>query len=64
MFGMALFSVVVGLTSLPVNAKEFPKVTNYPASFRYTLKMRVAAGLPQPALNNSGPPAVTERPGP
>jgi hypothetical protein len=30
----------------------------------YTLKMRAAAGLPQPALNNSDLPAVTERPGP
>ena len=30
----------------------------------YTLKIRSAAGLPQPPLNNSGQPAVTERPGP
>lgn len=30
----------------------------------YTLKIRAAAGLPQPPLNNGDVPAVTERPGP
>lgn len=30
----------------------------------YTLKIRAAAGLPQPPLNNGELPAVTERPGP
>ena len=28
-------------TFRPVNAKEFPKVENYPAQFRYTLKLRL-----------------------
>lgn len=30
----------------PVTAKEFPKVADYPATFRYTLKIRVASTEP------------------
>ncbi len=30
----------------PVNAKEFPGVTNYPARFRHTLKLRLASDRP------------------
>ncbi|MBI5386528.1 MAG: hypothetical protein HZA90_17805 [Verrucomicrobia bacterium] len=38
-------------TFRPVNAKEFPKVENYPATFRYTLKVRVASDAPRPAVS-------------
>ena len=41
----------VAFTFRPVNAKEFPKVNDYPAPFRYTLKMRVSAPAPLPALD-------------
>lgn len=34
----------------PVNAKEFPKLSNYAARFRYTLKLRVTADRPLPRL--------------
>ncbi len=36
----------------PVNAREFPNLKDYPAAFRYTLKLRVNsdAGLPKVAL--------------
>ncbi|MBN2505155.1 MAG: hypothetical protein JXQ71_00530 [Verrucomicrobia bacterium] len=34
----------------PVNAKEFPKLREYPAAFRYTLKLRVASDRPLPVL--------------
>ena len=36
-------------TFRPVNAKEFPKLKDYPAAFRYTLKLRVGsqAALPK-----------------
>ena len=36
-------------TFRPVNAKEFPKLKDYPAAFRYTLKLRLssAAALPK-----------------
>jgi hypothetical protein len=37
-------------TFRPVNAREFPKVKDYPAAFRYTLKIRVAADQPLPAI--------------
>jgi hypothetical protein len=30
----------------PVNRKEFPKLAGYPASFRYTLKLRVVTDIP------------------
>ena len=33
----------VTFTFRPVNAKEFPKLKDYPAAFRYTLKLRVAS---------------------
>ena len=33
----------VAFTFRPVNAKEFPKAKDYPAPFRYTLKVRVAS---------------------
>ena len=36
----------------PVNAKEFPKVKDYDAPFRYTLKIRVAADAPLPSVEN------------
>ena len=34
----------------PVNASEFPKLKDYPASFRYTLKLRVASEAPLPKI--------------
>lgn len=34
----------------PVNQKEFPKVKDYPAKFRYTLKLRVISDKPLPAI--------------
>ena len=34
----------------PVNAKEFPKAKDYPATFRYTLKVRVASDQKLPAV--------------
>lgn len=39
-------------TFKPVNAKEFPKVQDYPAPFRYTLKIRVAADGALPAFES------------
>src|ERR1035437_10229928 len=38
----------VTFTFRPVNAKEFPKLKDYPAAFRYTLKLRVASEAPLP----------------
>ena len=40
----------VSFTFRPVNAKEFPKVKDYPAAFRYTLKIRVASESALPAI--------------
>ena len=40
----------LAFTFRPVTAREFPKVQNYPAPFRYTLKVRVTALEPLPAL--------------
>jgi hypothetical protein len=40
----------VTFTFRPVNAKEFPDLKNYPATFRYTLKVRVASDQPLPAI--------------
>lgn len=40
----------VTFTFRPVNAKEFPKLKDYAAPFRYTLKIRVASDAPLPAL--------------
>jgi hypothetical protein len=37
-------------TFRPVNAKEFPKLTDYPAAFRYTLKFRVMSEAPLPKI--------------
>ena len=37
-------------TFRPVNAKEFPKLKDYPAAFRYTLKLRVASDAPLPKI--------------
>lgn len=34
----------------PVNEKEFPKVKDYPAQFRYTLKLRAVSDQPLPAI--------------
>ncbi len=41
----------VTFTFRPVNAKEFAKVKDYPAAFRYTLKLRVTAPGSLPALD-------------
>ncbi len=38
-------------TFRPVNAKEFPKLEGYPASFRYTLKIRVVSEASLPGLD-------------
>jgi hypothetical protein len=40
----------VTFTFRPVNAKEFPKQKDYPAAFRYTLKLRVASEAPLPKV--------------
>ena len=40
----------VTFTFRPVNAKEFPKLKDYPAAFRYTLKLRVASEAPLPKI--------------
>lgn len=40
----------VEFTFPPVNAKEFPKVKDYPAWFRFTLKLRVTADTPLPRI--------------
>src|SRR5436190_16825801 len=37
-------------TFRPVNAKEFPEIEDYPANFRYTLKIRVTSGKPLPKI--------------
>jgi hypothetical protein len=34
----------------PVNAQEFPKLKDYPAAFRYTLKLRVTSEAPLPKI--------------
>jgi hypothetical protein len=34
----------------PVNAAEFPDLTDYPVAFRYTLKVRVVGHVPLPAV--------------
>jgi hypothetical protein len=34
----------------PVNAREFPRLGNYPAAFRYTLKVRVVGDSPLPPV--------------
>ena len=34
----------------PVNAKEFPKLKEYPAEFRFTLKIRVVSDAPLPKI--------------
>ena len=40
----------ITFTFRPVNAKEFPNVNDYPAAFRYTLKLRVASEAPLPKI--------------
>jgi len=40
----------ITFTFRPVNAKEFPKLKDYPAPFRYTLKLRVTSDQPLPAI--------------
>ncbi len=40
----------VTFTFRPVNAKEFPDQKDYPAAFRYTLKIRVASERPLPGI--------------
>jgi hypothetical protein len=35
----------------PVNAKEFPKLKDYPAAFRYTLKIRIVSEQPLPHID-------------
>lgn len=40
----------LSFTFHPVNAKEFPKLKNYPVDFRYTLKLRVASDAPLPKI--------------
>jgi len=34
----------------PVNAKEFPKLRDYPAALRYTLKIRITSDVPLPKV--------------
>jgi hypothetical protein len=41
----------VAFTFRPVNAKEFPKLKDYPAPFRYTLKVRVVSDSALPAVD-------------
>ena len=40
----------ITFTFRPVNAKEFPNLADYPAAFRYTLKLRVASDAPMPQI--------------
>jgi hypothetical protein len=40
----------VAFTFRPVNASEYPKLKDYPAAFRYTLKLRVASEAPLPKI--------------
>ena len=40
----------VTFTFRPVDAKEFPKLKDYPAAFRYTLKLRVVSETPLPKI--------------
>jgi hypothetical protein len=40
----------IAFTFRPVNAREFPKARDYPAPFRYTLKLRVASDQKLPAV--------------
>ena len=40
----------LSFTFRPVNVKEYPKLTNYAANFRYTLKLRVTADAPLPRI--------------
>ena len=40
----------ITFTFRPVNAKEFPNVHDYPATFRYTLKLRVTSETPLPKI--------------
>ena len=41
---------VIEFTFRPVNAKEFPKVKDFPAEFRFTLKLRVVADILLPRI--------------
>ncbi|MBI4663884.1 MAG: hypothetical protein HY735_34210 [Verrucomicrobia bacterium] len=40
----------LAFTFRPVNAAEFPKVKEYPATFRYTLKIRITSDQAPPSL--------------
>src|SRR5204863_1885620 len=40
----------LNFTFRPVDAKEFPTLTNYSANFRFTLKLRVTADAPLPRM--------------
>ncbi len=40
----------ITFTFRPVNAKEFPNLKDYPAAFRYTLKLRVVSEAPLPKI--------------
>ena len=40
----------IEFTFRPVNASEFPKAKDYPAPFRFTLKLRVASDQPLPGI--------------
>ncbi|MBI3911260.1 MAG: hypothetical protein HY320_10040 [Armatimonadetes bacterium] len=41
---------VITFTFRPVNAREFPELKDYPATFRTTLKIRIAADEPLPEI--------------
>jgi hypothetical protein len=40
----------ISFTFRPVNAKECPNLADYPARFRYTLKLRITSDQPLPAV--------------
>jgi len=40
----------ITFTFRPVNEKEFPRLKDYPAAFRYTLKLQVASDAPLPKI--------------
>ena len=49
--GVTVAGNALTFTFRPVNAQEFPKVKDYPAPFRYSLKIRVTSKAPLPRID-------------